>query len=272
MTDAQPFPGASGRARALDPVHLEARLATAGWIRSRDGRWRHPESGITVALPGPGEPNLSFIAAATAAMAEGRELEPFIASVERAHMDRYVFAPAAAPDQPQPLPTLVQAAQLTAALGELLQAASRYGASLYGRGAKETMDLSDQILLAPVPGEPAAVELLIPSPLAPEAPRLGPALTAALEQLGRPGRPAPGGRAAHRRPAPLRLRPRQRHRRHRRAGHTQPAAKPPGPEPRTAPARRRLTRSDEPNRQGDEQQDPCQTTPTAPAATPQNSR
>ena len=74
MTDAQPFPGASGRARALDPVHLEARLATAGWIRSRDGRWRHPESGITVALPGPGEPNLSFIAAATAAMAEGREL------------------------------------------------------------------------------------------------------------------------------------------------------------------------------------------------------
>ena len=169
MTDAQPFPGASGRARALDPVHLEARLATAGWIPAQGGRWRHPESGITVALPGPDEPNLSFIAAATAAMAEGRELETFIASVERAHMDRYVFAPAAAPDQPQPLPTLVQAAQLTAALGELLQAASRYGAMLYGRGAKETMDLSDQILLAP------------------EAPRLGPALTAALEQLADPG-------------------------------------------------------------------------------------
>ena len=187
MTDAQPFPGASGRARALNPVHLEARLAAAGWIPAQGGRWRHPESGITVALPGPGEPNLSFIAAATAAMAEGRELEPFIASVERAHMDRYVFAPAAAPDQPQPLPTLVQAAQLTAALGELLQAASRYGAMLYGRGAKEAMDLSDQILLAPVPGEPAAVELLIPSPLAPEAPRLGPALTAALQQLADPG-------------------------------------------------------------------------------------
>ena len=49
------------------------------------------------------------------------------------------------------------------------------------------MDLSDQILLAPVPGEPAAVELLIPSPLAPEAPRLGPALTAALQQLADPG-------------------------------------------------------------------------------------
>ena len=76
MTDAQPFPGASGRARALNPVHLEARLATAGWIPAQGGRWRHPESGITVALPGPGEPNLSFIAAATAAMAEGRELEP----------------------------------------------------------------------------------------------------------------------------------------------------------------------------------------------------
>ncbi len=192
MTNANhdPVPGNSNleaRGRALDPNHMLARMVHSGWTETRDGRWRHPASGITVALPGPDEPELAYIAAVTAAMAEGRELETLITSVERAHLDRYVFAPAAGPDHPRQLPTLNQAMALMEALDELVHGAARHGHGLYGRGAAEAMDLSGEILLAPVPGEPAAVELLVPSPLEPEAPRLGPALTGALEQLADPG-------------------------------------------------------------------------------------
>ena len=186
MTNAHPDPisvntGLEARGRALDPAHMLARIVHSGWTETRDGRWRHPASGITVALPGPEEPELAYIAAVTAAMAAGRDLETLIASVERAHMDRYLFAPAETQQPPQ-LATLTQVLALLEALDELLQAASRHG-----HGAAEAMDLSGEILLAPVPGEPAAVELLVPSPLELEAPRMGPALAGALEQLADPG-------------------------------------------------------------------------------------
>ena len=109
MTDTQPFPGASGRARALDPVHLEARLATAGWIPAQGSRWRHPESGIPVDPAGPGRAQPVLHRRCNRGHGRGaRSWKPSSPASERAHMDRYVFAPAAAPDQPQPLPTLVQ--------------------------------------------------------------------------------------------------------------------------------------------------------------------
>ena len=97
-------------------------------------------------------------------------------------MDRYAFVPVGV-QHPRQLPTMA----LTGAFDELIGASARYGAGFYAGGARQARELAGGILVAPVPGEPMAAELAVPSPLDPSAPRLWTALTPALEAFADPG-------------------------------------------------------------------------------------
>ena len=182
MTEDDNKASLAARARALDPDHLIAHLVSSGWTPAPDMGWRPPKSGQPVLVPtAPADPEEVAAAAATAASAIGQDLDALVSAVERIPHDAFIFAPARF--NAGMLPPMARTLALAEALHELVLGAARAGASLYGRGASEALDLAKDLMLAAVPGEPEAIALLAKSPLEADVPRLGPPLAEALQDI-----------------------------------------------------------------------------------------
>ena len=180
MTEDDNKASLAARARALDPVHLAAYLASSGWNAVLGRRW----------IPhNPADPEQVAAAVSSAARATGQDLDALVSAVERAPHDAFIFAPARS--TPDRLPPLARTLALADALYELVLAAAPYDASLFGRGADGALTLGRDLMLAPLPGEPEALALLAASPLGPEEPRLGPPLTRVLEEIAAAGSSPP---------------------------------------------------------------------------------
>ena len=182
MTEDDNKASLAARARALDPAHLAAHLASSGWTAVSDTSWLPPGNGPKVALPpNTAAPEQVRAAATSAASATGQDLDSLVSAVERVPHDAFVFAPARF--NAGKLPLMARTPALAEALHDLVLGAARAGASLYGRGASEALDLAKDLMLAPVPGESEAIALLAKSPLEADAPRLGPPLAEALQDI-----------------------------------------------------------------------------------------